>query len=237
QQVHRLPRSEHELRILQRSMAGLTPGYRLTELWSSVQERMAAVAEIYQRIIFQQQARTPLVEREGEFRLQSVSGIPAVDQSNQQLLEKLAQDLPQIAGVLKYASLSGRKNLLRFLSSAYGSSERYAMTLSHANAIVLSAPLFEFSDYLSEFLARYPEEVGTLAQVRSAAPEAPGVRLFDVPKSIFDEAVWNSSDAVFEYIAGFTAEHAAKVALLRRLFRHLMFASGARDLAEQRAIY
>src|SRR5438270_3939090 len=62
QQVHRLPRSEHELQTLQLSMSGLTPGYNLTDLTTSVQQRMAAVAEIYQRVIFQQQTVT--TERE-----------------------------------------------------------------------------------------------------------------------------------------------------------------------------
>src|SRR6185437_6698074 len=40
QQVHRLPRSEHELLILQRSMSGLTPGYNLSDLAVFVGERM-----------------------------------------------------------------------------------------------------------------------------------------------------------------------------------------------------
>jgi glutamate-ammonia-ligase adenylyltransferase len=39
QQVHRLPRSEHELLILQRSMSGLTPGYNLSDLAVFVGER------------------------------------------------------------------------------------------------------------------------------------------------------------------------------------------------------
>src|SRR5438874_2745947 len=38
QQVHRLPESPHDLQILQRSMAGLTPGYRLADLATSVRE-------------------------------------------------------------------------------------------------------------------------------------------------------------------------------------------------------
>jgi len=86
QQVHRLPRSEHELQILQRSMLGLTPGYSLADLNTSARQRMAAVAEIYQRVIYQQQAVRPQQEKEGEFQLQVLSGIAIADQSNQQLL-------------------------------------------------------------------------------------------------------------------------------------------------------
>src|SRR5881227_1315845 len=57
QQLHRLPSSQPDLEILQHSMAGLTPGYRLSNLVSSVRDRMQAVADIYQRVIYQQQAR------------------------------------------------------------------------------------------------------------------------------------------------------------------------------------
>src|SRR5581483_5011855 len=78
QQVHRLPHSDRDLQILQRSMAGLTPGYRLGDLRIAVQERMAAVAEIYNRVIYQQQVRTPQLEQEGEFQLQTGSAIPTL---------------------------------------------------------------------------------------------------------------------------------------------------------------
>src|SRR5437762_4323464 len=60
QQVHRLPESANDLQILQRSMSGLTPGYRLADLSTSVRERMSAVSEIYQRVIYHQQSRRPI---------------------------------------------------------------------------------------------------------------------------------------------------------------------------------
>jgi len=115
------------------------------------------------------------------------------------------------------------------------------MIANCANAIVHSAPLFELSDYLSDFMARYPEELSTLAQIHSNQPEPIGARLFEVPTSIsetmFDDSVWEETDAVFEYIVSSATDHGEKVALLRRHFRHLVFASGARDVMEQRAIY
>lgn len=237
QQLHRLPHSEHELQMLQRSMAGLTPGYRLVELRSAVQERMAAVAEIYHRVIYQQQALNPVAEKEGEFRLQTRSEIPTADQSNQLLMEKLAEDAPEVARALQAATLSGRKNLLRFLSSAYGSSEQYATVVNYQRAIARCSSVFELSEYLSECLVRYPQEVSTLAEVHSNAPPLPGANLFAVPASMFDEALLKEGDAVFDYIANSTASEAQKVGLLRRHFRHLMFASGTRDLVEQRSIY
>src|SRR5256885_13763312 len=47
QQVHRLPRLDTDLQILQRSMEGLAPGYNPADLTILVRQRMAAVADIY----------------------------------------------------------------------------------------------------------------------------------------------------------------------------------------------
>jgi len=237
QQVHRLPRSEHELRILQRSISGLTPGYNLSDLADFVRQRMAAVSEIYQRVIYQQQAATPQPETEGEFQLRTLVGIATADQSNQRLLAQLAADAPELFRSIAGLSTIGRKNLLRFLSSAYGSSERYAAVLRDQQAIARASSLFEISDYLSEFLARYPEEAGTLAEIDSPAPEFLGTNLFDVAPGVFREASFESHDATFNYIANSTTGYPEKMALLRRHFRHLLFTAGARDIAEKRAVY
>jgi len=237
QQVHRLPRSEHELQILQRSMLGLTPGYSLADLNTSARQRMAAVAEIYQRVIYQQQAVRPQQEKEGEFQLQVLSGIAIADQSNQQLLEQLAFDAPELSRAIAGLSSVGRKNLLRFLSSAYSSSERYAAVVRDQQAIARASSLFEISDYLSECLTRYPEEASTLAEIHSSAAQFVGANLFDISPGVFPEPSFESQDATFDYIANSTTAHAEKIAFLRRHFRHLIFASGARDIAEQRSVY
>lgn len=236
QQVHRLPRSEQELQILQRSMSGLTPGYNLADLTVSVRQRMAAVAEIYQRVIYQQQTVMPQGENEDEFQLRT-PGIATADLSNQRLLEQLAIDAPELFHAFSELSPVARKNLLRFLSSAYGSSERYAAVLRDQQAIARSSSLFELSDYLSESLARYPEEVGTLAEINSPSPQFLGANLFDIAPGVFRESSFDSQDATFEYIANSTAGQSEKIALLRRHFRHLLFASGARDIAEKRSVY
>ncbi|HEY4660358.1 MAG TPA: hypothetical protein VIG91_02580, partial [Terriglobales bacterium] len=236
QQVHRLPRSEQELQVLQRSMSGLTPGYTLADLTVSVRERMAAVAEIYQRIIYQQQTVITPQENKDEFQLRT-PGIATADLSNQRLLEQLAIDAPELFHAFSELSPVGRKNLLRFLSSAYGSSERYAAVLRDQQAIARSSSLFELSDYLSESLARYPEEVGTLAEINSPSPQFLGANLFDIAPGVFRESSFDSQDATFEYIANSTAGQAEKIALLRRHFRHLLFAAGARDIAEKRSVY
>jgi len=239
QQVHRLSLSDYERQALQRSMEGLAPGYLLADLTTAVRERMAAVAEIYQRVIYQQQARGTLEPAEAEFQLRGRTEAAITDQSQQLLLERLAEDAPELSLVLNGESLSGvaRRNLLRFLSSAHGSSERYAAALRQEEAIARSLSLFATSEYLTEIRVRYPEEVDTLAEIHSATPRLSSGGLFDLSPPLFAEDQVASGDAVFAYIANSTTAHGEKIALLRRHFRHRMFASGARDLAERRPIY
>lgn len=239
QQTHRLPKSDNELQVLRRSMEGLAPGYRLADLTTAVRERMTAVAEIYQRVIYQQQSRRPIESIEGEFQLLSRPELAVAEQSHQQLLEKLGEDAPELSAILKPGGMGpvGHRNLIRFLSSAHGSSQRYAAVLRDQQAISRSRSLFETSDYLTEMLVRYPEEVETLAQVQSEVQQSPGGKLFDLSSPIFGEDQSTARDTVFDYIANSTAAHGEKTALLRRHFRHRLFASGARDLSEHRAIY
>jgi len=239
QQVHRLPRSPEELTILRRAMIGLTPGYQLADLTSAVKQRMAAVAEIYQRVIYQQQASRSFLPAQGDFQLRSRMESSILDPTHSQLLERMADDAPDIWQLLRGQSLSavGRKNLLRFLGSGYGSSERYALVLRHQHAIAGSLQLFESSEYLVEILARYPEEIETLAKINSSFPVASSAALFDLLPPMFGEEQFVGNDAVFTYIANSTATSADKIGMLRQHFRHRMFAAGARDVAELRPVY
>ncbi|PYV66639.1 MAG: hypothetical protein DMG97_29115 [Acidobacteria bacterium] len=238
QQVHRLPRSPEGLAIMRRAMIGLSPGYQLADLTSAVKQRMAAVAEIYQRVIYQQQASRSFLPAQGDFQLRSWMESAILDPTHPQLLERLADDAPDIWELLRGQSLSavGRKNLLRFLGSGYGSSERYALVLRHQQEIARSLRLFESSEYLVEILARYPEEIETLAKINSSAPIASSGGLFDL-SSLYGEDQFAGNDAVFAYIANSTATSGDKIAMLRQHFRHRMFAAGARDVAELRAVY
>jgi glutamate-ammonia-ligase adenylyltransferase len=236
QQVHRLPQSQYELQVLRRSMESLAPGdYRLADLTAAVRERMAAVAEIYQRVIYHQQAHRPLEPAAGEFQLRSLPEAAVADQSHQQMLERLAEDAPELSRAFKSEAPGSaeRKNLLRFLSSAFSSSERYAAVLRHQEIIARSLALFELSEYLAETLVRHPEEVSALAEIHSSSPRLTSGNLFNLSP----EDRLAGRDPVFAYVAGSVAEHREKIALLRRHFRHCMFASGARDIAELRPIY
>jgi len=235
QQVHRLPTSEHELAVLRRSMEALTPeSPRIDDLVSAVRQRMIAVAEIYQRIIFQQQTRKEMDPPESEFRLQS--RVAAVgDQPIHVLLERLAEDAPTLSSALKKfdSASTQHKNLLRFLGAAFGSSERYAAVLRHQDAIVRSIAVFGMSEYLTDILVRYPDEVATLAEVAPNRPAWSGGHLLNLS----EEDGFAVRDPVFAYLANSRAWHAEKIAMLRRHFRHCMFTSGARDVTERRPIY
>ncbi len=240
QQVHRLPQSLQELQVLQRSMENFAPGEDPgTGLAEAVRARMAGVGEIYRRVIFHQEARRTTEPAGGDFRLSSRSVTAIAEQSHPQLLELLAEDAPAVFSLLKDESLSAtaRKNLVRVLGFSYGSSEGYASVLRSQEAITRSISIFENSEYLTEVLARYPEELATLADIHAQRPQANSANLFELSPPRFIDDWLVSGDAVFSYIANSNAAHGEKIALLRQHFRHKMFASGARDFAEQRPVY
>jgi glutamate-ammonia-ligase adenylyltransferase len=233
QQVHRLPHDAQDLAVLQRAMESLRPeNPRMQDFVEVVRQRMAAVADIYQRIIFQQQAQTELEPSESEFRLQSRAAASG-DQSTQVLLEKLGEDAPVLSNALRNLSGSTEKNLLRFLGSAFGSSERYAAVLRHQDAIVRSLAVFGMSEYLTDVLVRHPDEVATLADIAPNRPAWSGGRLLNLA----EEDGFAARDPVFAYLENSTAGQDEKAALLRRHFRHCAFTSGARDITERRTIY
>ncbi|MBV9183808.1 MAG: hypothetical protein JO356_21095, partial [Acidobacteria bacterium] len=235
QQVHRLPESDHEREILRRAMLGLTPGYRLGDLVIAVEERLASVAQIYQQVIYQQQTARSLVPTSGEFRLQSRSEGAFSEQGYGQMVERLGEDAPQLASLLKAAQPGSlaRKNLLRLLSAAFASSARYATLIREQAALARSQAVFASTEYLTELLVRHPEEVATLGDIVSSDREAHGASLLIFP----EQDSLSARDPVFSYIASTDAPPSERIALLRRYFRHRMFRSGARDVVELRPIY
>jgi [glutamine synthetase] adenylyltransferase / [glutamine synthetase]-adenylyl-L-tyrosine phosphorylase len=260
-QTHRLPASEVDCRILQRAMEGCAPGgYRAgsrsfgdsvsgeplsgnvnsggpasTDLASMVQRRMAAVAEIYQRIIYQQETRGRQQSSGAEFKLLSALEPATAEASSQQILERLASDAPSLYEIANRGELNpqARKNLYRFLGSAFSSSQRYGAVLRNQEAVSRALTLFEASDYLSEILIRHPEEIVTLAELEEAGPRPGGRYLFEKSLGLSEAA----RDPVFAYLADSRAPYAEKLALLRQHFRHRAFVVGSRDVIESRAVY
>src|SRR5947207_14054707 len=187
QQTHRLPIAERELRILQRSMEAYAPGQdRVDDRTGVVRQRMSGVAEIYQRIIYQQQTRRRRDAPDAEFELRSTIEPATADHSNQQILERLASDSPLLHQIASRRELipQARKNLYRFLGSALTSSERYAAVLRHPAAVERALALFESSDYLTDILIRHPQEIATLSEMGTVAPRIGSGYLFEDRKSV-----------------------------------------------------
>ncbi len=236
QQTHRLPVSDADSRILLRAMEGYAPGEdRADHLVSVVRRRMRAVTEIYQRIIYQQQTHGRQQSSGADFKLLSVLEPATADQSSQQILERLATDAPGLYQAVTHRELSpqARKNAFRFLSAAFGSSERYATVLRHQEAVARALVLFEASEYLTEILIRHPEEITVLASLEASEPRATTAFLFERSPGL----VRTAGDPVFSYLANSPVPYGEKLALLRQHFRHRAFAVGARDIIGLRDVY
>lgn len=234
QQTHRLPTSPAELRIVQRSMEGLVPGEdRLSDLPNLVRTRMRAVAEIYRRIIYHQQAQHAHEPQATEFQLTATLEPSAADATAQQMLERLASDAPLLyQAARRDLAATAKKNLLRFLTSVLAGSERYADVVRHAEAGERVLQLFETSEYLVEILVRHPEEIATLAELKPAAEVTENRFLF--ADTLRPET---SRDPVFQYLATSPVSYGEKLSLLRQHFRHRMFAAVARDVIHSRPVY
>jgi glutamate-ammonia-ligase adenylyltransferase len=236
QQTHRLPVGAAELRILQRSMEGYAPGESAeSDVEKTVRRRMASVGEIYQRIIYQQQTRSLRDAADVEFQLRSTPEPTTADQSNQQILERLASDAPWLYQIASRQGLvpQTRKNLFRFLSSAFTSSERYAAVLRHPEAVSRALALFEASDYLTDILIRHPEEIATLSELGGTSSRVGSGYLF---QGLLGKTR-GTSDPVFAYLGASQAPYGEKLSLLRQHYRHRVFAAGARDITELRNVY
>jgi [glutamine synthetase] adenylyltransferase / [glutamine synthetase]-adenylyl-L-tyrosine phosphorylase len=237
-QTHQLPTSGPEFRIVTRAMQNyLGPEHRPQSLdfVSEVRDRMALVAEIYQRVIYQQQEWEQRDATFGDFELHAGTEPSVAERSGRQVLERLSRDAPGLyeTATSSHLSPTARKNLLRFLTAAFTSSERYASVLRHAEDVTASLPLFERSEYLTDILVRYPEEIASVAGIDQAPARAGSGYLFDSPLGGGRAA----ADPVFAYLAASSANHADKAALLRRHFRHRTFLAGAKDIVGHRNVY
>ncbi len=236
QQIHQLPVAESELWILQRSMQGFVPAEHRPENFADlVRHRMAAVAEIYQRIVYQQQNRSHHEAPHTELQLRSPSEPVVADHSNGQILDRLAADVPALyeAATRDDLSPTAKKNLFRFLAAAFTSSERYAAVLRYPDAVVRALALLEASDYLTHILIRHPEEIAALAELGKVPSWAGSGYLFE--SSLAQGR--STADPVVAYLSGSPAPYPEKLALLRRHFRHRVFAAGAKDVTELRGVY
>jgi glutamate-ammonia-ligase adenylyltransferase len=234
QQTHLLPDAPEQLSILRRAVgADKALTYAPEGIVARVRQRMTAVAEIYERIIHQQQLQAR--EEEGDFHLTARVEQSGFEQPYQQLLQRLGEDSPALYAIATRPELDTvtRRNLYRFLSAAFTSSERYAAVLRAPQAVERALELFGASDFLTEILLRHPDEIASLnATIPISSPST--AQLFG------REERWPAAadnDPQFEYVGGAQVPYGEKLGLLRRHYRHRVFTSGAADILESRPVY
>ena len=232
-QTHTLPRADAEVHALARSLTreGAT-GPEAEEFRQRVHRQMAAVAEIYQRVIYQEQSQ----HRDAQAQEFELTQVPPLMAGNPHGLteQRLALDLPRLRGTAARAELSqhGRRNLERFLSSAGTTSERYGAVLRSPEAVERSLDIFELSEYLSDILVRHPSEVSLLDQI-SRQRDGEGAGLFDHST----QGEKPAPDPILAYLAQGNTARSEAMSILRQHYRQKMFLSGARDLFLSREVF
>ena len=232
-QSHQLPFSAAELKVLAKCLERVgSKASSASEFVTRVEGRMSAVAEIYRRIVYQEQSHQ-FTDAEGNLRLQSQIP-PSPENSYSQIMQRLAVDAPRLLEVISHAEVSAhaRRNLDRFLSSATTNSERYGVILRSSGAVERALAIFEHSNYLTDILVRYPADVELLSQIREQ-PETDDEVLFDAPA----EGVRPIPDPVLAYLSTCSVDREEALALQRQQFRQSLFVSAARDLCQDRSVY
>lgn len=230
QQTHRIPPTDADVLVLARSVNPQATGHVPHQFVASVEQRMAAVTAIYNRIIYgtqleEQQPAAP------EFQLsESHEGR---EQSERQMLQRLAQDAPELHEIARNAPLGSheRRNLFRFLSAAFTGSDRYASIVRAPQGVARAMRLFALSDFATDLLLRHPDEIATLAALQPGGTPTASEPLF----GSYDTAV--AADPVFAYVSSSDVPYNEKLALLRKQFRHRVLASAARDVIESRPVF
>ena len=235
QQTHRVPTDENDLQLLARSLSragedALSPP-ALLEL---VRSRMEAVSVIYDRIIHQQ-------HRSRDERVPQQSGVETAEvefgrvPSDQQVLRQLGADSPELYRIAANAELEPhtRRNLFKFLSSAFTSAERYRAVAAAPEAVERALQLFRTSEFLTDILVRHPEDVASLNDLRSSSARHQDEVVFST-----DDLIRGRHSAGLEdYLASDALTWSEGMALLRRRFRYRTFLSGARDVIETRPVF
>ena len=209
QQTHRLPGAAADRIFLYRAIGGEASDKGGAErVAAMVTERMAGVAEIYQRIIHQQQGQSAT-----EFMLTPAGA----DQPFQQVLRRLAAEAQALHAVAaaRGPSAYARKNLQRFLAAVLAEPEALRAVADRPAALERAIVLFETSEHLSDLLIRHPEEIQFLAEL----PQESG-RLFAVEDSA--RTAVRGDDTLDS---------------VRREFRRQSFRTGARDVLHPRSVF
>src|SRR3954464_1698485 len=229
QQTHRVPEDEMERTIIARAL-GLNEGSLTLEL----ERRLAAVQRIYQRIIHSEESLADDDAAGGEFHLRPLE--LGSDLSNDHVLRRLADDSPGLYEFASRRDLSARtrRNLYRFLTASFTSSERYAAALRSPRAVERSLRVFDLSDYLTDILVRYPEEIAALEEMAPTSSNGDEQELF--PKTT-NPGLISTDDSILPFMRGTSESYQERLGVLRRLFRQTTFGSGVLDIMSGRNVY
>jgi len=216
------------------NVPGIAPLSTAQSLLNTVEQMMARVAAIYQRMIHAQQQIQQREHAGKEFALEAG---PTPDRgredSFEQILHRLSTDSPAVYEIAARHDLSSRsrRNLHRFLNSALTSSDRYAAVLRHPRAIERVLSIFEVSDYLSDVLVRHPDEIATVEDIAHNHQPDPA----HWPALLAARPVYVDSD--FAFLHSPANSYAERLALLRKLYRHRVFAAGAADVLSPHSVF
>ncbi len=229
QQTHRVPEDEAERVVIARTL-----GLGELDLRSELERRLAAVQRIYQRIIHSEESLADDDAAGGEFHLRPLE--LGNDLSNDHVLRRLADDSPGLYEIASRRDLSSRtrRNLYRFLTASFTSSERYAAALRSPRAVERALRVFDLSDYLTDILVRYPEEIAALEEMAPTSSNGDEQELF--PKTT-NPALISTDDPILPFMRGNSESYQEKLAVLRRHFRQTTFSSGVLDVMSGRNVY
>lgn len=148
------------------------------------------------------------------------------------MLQRLAQDAPELHELARSAPVGSheRRNLFRFVSAAFTSSDRYAAIVRAPRGVERAMKLFALSDFATDLLLQHPDEIATLESLETSQAVAAGEALFDAGSVASD-------DPVFAYVSSGEVSYNEKLALLRKQFRHRVFSSAARDILAARPVF
>lgn len=232
-QSHQLPAGQTDLKVLAKCMNRADSRVQTAEEFVlEVQGRMAAVAEIYRRIVYQEQSNQ-FIDADGNLRLQ-LQVPPSAENSYSQIMQRLAMDAPRLLAAITRTELSqhARRNIDRFFSSAATSSERYGAVLRSSDAVEYAVRIFEFSEYLTEILVRCPADVALLKELNEQT-EVASTELFPA----MTEPVSRIPDPVLAYLARSNVDRLEALGLFRQQFRQALFAANVRDLYRPQGVY
>jgi glutamate-ammonia-ligase adenylyltransferase len=151
--------------------------------------------------------------------------------SEQQILRRLSVDAPAIYRIARREfAAHTRSNLFRFLGAAFTSPERYRALLESRDWFDSVLEVLAASDFLTDLLVRYPEEVATIAGIRDTR-SATGPYLVTMSPDERDRSPF------VDFVERLKATRDEKLALVRRQFRTRVFASGARDVLQRRDVF